>query len=179
MTAIAALVDNGKIWMGGDSAGVDCGSMCLVVRKDEKVFIRNNFIMGFTSSFRMGNLLRYSLYLPPQIEGATNIEYMNTSFIDAVRGCFKAGGFTSISEYKESGGTFIVGYRGALYEIEDDFQVAMPADDFISCGCGSSFCMGSLYSTIGWDPETRIKKALESAERFSAGVRGPFVIQSL
>jgi len=60
MTCIVGLIDkeSKKIYMGGDSAGV--ANYSLSVRKDPKVFKRYGFIFGFTSSFRMGQLLMCS-----------------------------------------------------------------------------------------------------------------------
>ena len=58
MTCIVGILEeNGDIYMGGDSAGASGNT--LKIRADEKVFINENYIMGFTSSFRMGQLLRY------------------------------------------------------------------------------------------------------------------------
>ena len=50
MTAIAAIVQDNVVYIGGDSAGV--GGYSLEVRKDPKVFITGPFVMGFTTSFR-------------------------------------------------------------------------------------------------------------------------------
>lgn len=178
MTAIAAITDGNIIYMGGDSAGV--AGISLSVRKDEKVFINGPFIMGFTTSFRMGSLLKYS-FTPPE-QGRVGIErYMNTIFIDAVRQCLKDGGFAKNHSGEESGGTFVVGYKGKLFEIHGDFQVAIPYDNFTAVGCGEDLCKGSLFSTKNTDMDLRqrVKIALQSAERFSGGVRGPFVIKKL
>ncbi|MFA5024137.1 MAG: hypothetical protein WC523_04235 [Patescibacteria group bacterium] len=179
MTAIVGLVENGVVWVGGDSAGVRSDDFSLVVRKDEKVFVNGPAIFGFTSSYRMGSLLRYSLSIPGQMEGQADEAFMNTSFIDAVRSCFKYGGYASLVEEKESGGTFIVGYKGRIYQIASDYQVEIPIDDFTACGCGAQICLGSMCSTQGQEPEKRIQTALAAAERFSAGVRKPFIIKSL
>ena len=82
-------------------------------------------------------------------------------------------------EGSDRGGVFLVGYRGNVYEIQSDFQVGVPADSFMACGCGIDLCLGSLYSTTDLPPRERIKKALEAAERFNGAVRKPFVIKSL
>ena len=62
MTCIVGLVHEGVVYIGGDSAGV--AGLSLTVRADEKVFRNSDFLMGFTTSFRMGQLLRYSLKPP-------------------------------------------------------------------------------------------------------------------
>jgi hypothetical protein len=36
-----------------------------------------------------------------------------------------------------------------------------------------------MYATIGQPPRYRIRVALEAAERFNPGVRGPFMILSV
>jgi len=177
MTAIAALIENGKIWMGADSCGVS-DDYSLSLRKDEKIFTRDDFLIGGCGSFRMIGLLRYSLRLPKH-KSVEDAEYMNTLFIDSVRDCLKIGGHMGFRDSKENGGTFIVGWHGILYQIEEDFQVSIVADNFSAIGCAKDLCLGSLYSTQGQDPEQRIKTALHASERFSAAVRGPFVIKCL
>ena len=188
MTCIVGLVDggNGNIWMGGDSAGV--GGFDLRVRADEKVFIKDKFIFGFTSSFRMGQILRYKLVIPPYYPEVDLYQYMVDNFIDAVRRCFKDSGYMKTKDTIEEGGTFLVGYRGTLFEIEDDFQVAVNVVPYNACGCGRDYALGSLatseYMTASVPrmeeaAQGRVRKALEVAEQFSAGVRGPFHILKL
>jgi len=177
---VAALIDKGVIYMGADSAGISGND--LNVRADQKVFKNKLFLMGFTSSFRMGQLLRYKFnppehsYLAGPGERMDTYKYMVTHFVDAVRQCLKDGGFATKRNEEESGGTFLVGYDGHLFEIEDDYQVAEQVAQYHAVGCGASVALGSLYSTEGKPPESRVKLALEAAERFSAGVRGPFNI---
>lgn len=182
MTIIVGLVDkkNKTIYMGGDSAGVG-GNYDLRQRKDVKVFINNGFIIGYTTSFRMGQLLRFR-FKPPKIEkGVSVYEYMCTDFIDKAREVFKAGGFATIADSVESGGTFLVGVRNRLFEIQDDFQVAEGLTNYAACGCGEAVAMGSLHSThhLKVSSDKRVKMALEAAQALSAGVRGPFVIERL
>lgn len=91
MTAIAAIVENNIVYIGGDSAGV--GDLLLEIRKDPKVFINGQFIIGFTSSFRMGQLLQYS-FVPPEHPRRMGIDkFMNTIFVNAIRKCFADGGY--------------------------------------------------------------------------------------
>lgn len=173
MTAIAALVDKGKIYVGGDSAGI--AGLNISIRTDEKVFINKEFIMAFTSSFRMGQLLHYKFVPPKQKRNTDDMKYMVVDFIDAVKKLFKDNDFGE----KDEGGQFIVGYHGKLYEIQTDFQVACNEVNFAAVGCGAPIVLGSLYSTVGMDPTKRINLALEAASRFNAGVAAPFVVKKL
>ena len=177
MTCIVGFLDpkTKKVTMGADSAGV--AGYSITIRKDPKIFRNGNFIIGCTSSFRMIQLLRFS-FKPPEIEIWDVYEYMCTSFVNAVRECFKNGGF--LQKYKdgdEQGGTFLVAYKDRLFEIQDDFQVAENMNGLSSVGCGSEFALGSLYSNINTDltPNEKVLNALEAAAFFSAGVSGPFI----
>jgi len=121
MTCIVGLVHDGKVYMGGDSCASN-GHLSYV-RKDVKVFIRGPFIFGFTTSFRMGQLLQYSLAEPLHDPAISDHQYMTTTFIDAVRNCLKTGGYASATNGTEAGGIFLVGYKGQLYRVDDDYQV--------------------------------------------------------
>jgi len=173
MTCIAGLVDNGTVWLGGDSAGVN-SNFQLHVRADQKVFENGSCVMGFTTSFRMGQLLRYAFHIPRSQEDQDVYEYMVTTFINGVRDALKAGGWAVKEKEKEEGGTFLVGYRGRLFLIDSDYQVGEFADGYGAVGCGDDIAQGALFATVGMEPKKRILTALRAAERFSAGVRGPF-----
>ena len=174
MTCIVGLVHEGVVYIGGDRAGV--AGLSLTVRADEKVFQNGEFLMGFTTSFRMGQLLRYSLKPPRRYPDDRVAKYMVVDFIDAVRGCLKSGGYASKQDEVESGGTFLVGYAGHLFTVDSDYQVGIPEDGFAAVGSGQDIARGALVATQGQEPRSRVLTALRSAERFNAGVRGPFHI---
>lgn len=175
MTCIVGLEDDGKVFIGGDSAGV--AGLSLMIRADEKVFTKGEFLFGFTSSFRMGQLLRYKLEIPYHKPGMGNYEYMVSEFVEAVRKCLKDGGYSRTNSGEESGGTFLVGYRGALFVIDEDYQVGRPECGYHAVGCGDDIAKGSLFTSgrnFDMNPSERVREALKAAEQFSAGVRGPF-----
>ena len=177
MTCIVGLVHKKKVYMGGDSAGV--GGLDLDVRADPKVFQNGPFLMGYTSSFRMGQLLRFQ-FKPPVQKIKDVEEYMVTKFIPVVLTLFEKHWWVTNKEQDErKGGQFLVGYKGRLFKIYGDFQVAWNHKPFDACGCGADYAKGAMDVLHGIDlltPEEKVTKALESAESFSGGVRGPFMI---
>jgi len=177
VTCVVGLTDKGSVYIGADSAGV--AGWALTVRADEKVFRRGPFLMGFTTSFRMGQLLRYKLDVPDQQEGTDTSEFLATVFVDAVRDCLKAGGWATAKDGRESGGGFLLGYRGRLFTIGDDFQVGEAAAGYDSVGCGEEIARGVLFATKGRPAVRRLDLALTAAEAHDAGVRGPFHIMRL
>jgi ATP-dependent protease HslVU (ClpYQ) peptidase subunit len=177
MTCIVGLVEDGEVWIGGDSAGVS--GWDLAVRRDPKVFRKGPFLFGFTSSFRMGQLLRFKFEPPAQPDGMSVEEYLATVFVDALRDCLKAGGYARKENEVEQAGTFLLGYAGRLFEIETDYQVAEHHAPFAAVGCGAAYALGAMHVSEYVSPRTRIMAALKAAEAWSAGVRAPFVIECL
>jgi len=151
------------------------------VRADSKVFRKDEYLFGFTTSFRMGQLIRYAMELPRPRPPRKLEAFMATEFVDSLRKCFKDGGWARTEDEREEGGTFLVGVRGRLFTIYGDYQVASAADGFAAVGCGDQIALGALYATAAtrMKPRARLLVALRAAERFSAGVRGPFVCRRL
>lgn len=178
MTCIAALVHEGKVYMAADSAGV--AGYSLTRRADEKVFRNGPFVMGFTSSFRMGQLLRYSFKPPRRHPDDDIMKFMVNDFVDGVRKCLKDGGFATTKDEAEIAGTFLVGYQGQLFKIEGDYQVGRSLEKFAACGCGEDLALGALHATRNAElhPAIRLKRALSAAAAFSAGVAAPFMVVS-
>ncbi len=175
MTCVVGVVHEGKVWMGGDSAGADSG-WSLSLRVQPKVFKRGPFLIGYTTSFRMGQLLQWTLATDPP-EGDP-FEFMCTGFIDAVRKSLKDGGFAKKSDEKEEGGSFLVGFAGRLFGVHSDYQVSEETCGYDAVGCGAEVARGAMSATPRWNPERRLSTALVAAERHSAGVRGPFTVLS-
>ena len=182
MTCIVGVEGADTVFVGGDSAGVTDDDL-LVVRADEKVFslLGGELVLGFTDSFRMGQLLRYSLRLPKREtrDAAYRSDpdrFMSTAFVDAVRACLKRGGFARKEDEAETGGTFLVGWRGRLYEVDDDYQVGRSVSGYTAVGGGAEIAFGALHATAGVDPPERVERALQAASAHSATVRPPFVV---
>lgn len=169
MTCIVGLEHKGDVYIGGDSLGINSATLEKTVREDVKVFHNGPFLMGCTTSFRMIQLLQYKFKPPTQENGTDDMRFMVTSFIDGVKRCFSDGGHDK--------GTFLVGYKGKLYTVEEDFQIAKSSLAYDACGCGSRFAMGAMYANTHLKrPTDRIKNALGAASEFSAGVAPPYLI---
>lgn len=177
MTCIAGLVSNGDVWMAGDSAGI--AGMELTVLRQPKIFRTGEFLCGFTTSFRMGQLLWHNLKLAPQRSRDSIVRYMQTTFIDAIRARLTEGGFARKKDEVESGGCFLVGYRGRLFHVGGGYQVTEARDRFDAVGCGAPYALGALYVTRRNSPRIRLLQAMKAAERMSTGVCGPFNVSRL
>ena len=180
MTCIVGIAERGKVWIGGDSAGVS--EYNLTVRRDKKVTINGPYIIGFTSSFRMGDILKWCFKPPKPPKKEEQLEkFMADQFIDSISKCFAYKGYETTDNGKKEAGQFLVGVHGVLFNIFNDYQVGRNVVNYESCGCGSQVALGSMFTsssnlTSKSDPESRITMALDAATAFSAGVRGPYHI---
>lgn len=164
-----------SVWLGGDSSGLS--GWDLHQRKDPKVFKVGKFVIGFTTSFRMGQILQHSFNPPPQQPDEDLYKYMCTSFIDEVRRTLHAKGFAERKNDREGGGQFLVGVDGRLFNIESDYQVGenIHGFDAVGCGCGPAIgALAILKEQKANDPREIVTAALKISETFNGGVRGPF-----
>ena len=180
MTAVAGVVDHGKVYIGADSAATDW-TLRQTIKAEAKVFHNGPVLLGVCGSIRMSNLLMHTLCVPGHDKDTRgDHEWMCTAFIDSVRitlengGClFKKNGVESIP------GAFLAGYRGHLYVVEEDLQVHSARDEYNAVGCGGDHAIGSLFSTKTRKPRERVKLALDAACHHSGGCRPPYVIEVL
>jgi len=177
MTCVVGLVHQKTVFIGVDSAAVQ--GWTRRTSKVPKVFRRGPFLIGYTTSFRMGQLLEHHLEVPPQDAGQDDMGYMVTQFIEKVRALLKEKGFTKVEQNTEKGGQFLVGYKGQLYTVESDFQVGHHAEGYDAIGGGADFALGAMRALADVPPQKRLKKALEVAAFFNMGVSPPFKILAL
>ncbi len=179
MTCIVGITDGTTVTIGGDSAGSD--GWHVSVRSDTKVFRIGPYVLGFTTSFRMGQLLRYSLRLGEPDTWDVD-RFMSTSFIDAVRQCLKDGGYAMAgTKGQEEGGTFLVGVQGRLYAVHDDYQVGVAARGHDAVGSGYLAALGSLHTTAAITErpiptQERVQLALQASADLTGTVRPPFTV---
>lgn len=195
MTCIVGLVgtagpERGKILLGGDCAGTAEGKEVYGLR-NAKVFRKGPYVIGYTTSFRLGQIVRFATELPeppdasPGEEGEpdggcqhTQLEaFFSTTFAEALRHAFAEHGY---ERPLGEGGSLLVGVRGRLFVLGLDFQVLAGEESFAAIGSGRHLAYGALAAldqlAMGTQLklEQRARLALESAARFAPGVRGPF-----
>lgn len=182
MTCVVGIADGTKVWLGADSCAAN--DMKSFERADRKLFkLRKDFLIGYTTSFRMGQILEYRFQPPLHDQTRKDFEYLATVFIDEVRKCLSTYGWSWKKDEHEIGGNFLIGYRGEIYEVEADFHIASYPTRLAAVGAGESFALGALDAIerhrFKLTPVQRIRTALQAAARYSPWVRPPFHILSL
>jgi ATP-dependent protease HslVU (ClpYQ) peptidase subunit len=176
MTCIVGIVKDKRVWIGGDSAGI--GGYTLTLTKQPKIFKIGQYLIGYTTSFRMGQILEFG-FTPPKPNKKDLLRFMVVDFVDALRKRFKDAGFFHKEDGQDRGGTFLVGVAGRLFRIADDFQIFEAAEGYSACGCGEEVALGALYvaKTLKLKPRDSLRLALEAASSHNTGVAPPFSIQ--
>lgn len=143
-----------------------------------KLFINKPFLFGCSTSFRMIDLLTYELEVTKSTE--EDDKFMRTTFLTAVRKCFKKGGFLSKDNEAEIGGSFLVVYNNKIYQILNNFGV-LPSQSYgTAVGSGHEVALGSLYSTYNTSlsAKERVVLAVEAACEISSTVKGPIMTRN-
>jgi len=167
MTCIIGLVENGEVYIGAD--GASSNGHFIENARIEKVFRNGKYVIAYTSSFRMGQLLQYCISLPDPPEKVT-LKFMVEEFIEIVRDEFKKYGYSKVESNEETGGTFIVGVNNSLFHVYNDYQVGHYQDGFTVDGSGRYFAVGAMEALKDFDPEPRIARSIEIAGKFCTTV---------
>lgn len=180
MTAIAAVADGERVWIGGDSAGID-ERLSLGVGIESKVWEAGPLLFGACGSFRVAQLLRWHMTMPMP-SGEEPIEYLSGPLATAMRETLEVGGALSVwdadSTQEMADSAFVVGFQGRVFEVFGDFGIGELVHGYGAVGCAYDVVLGALAVTERVKPKRRVRMALEAAERHSGGVRGPMVIIS-
>jgi ATP-dependent protease HslVU (ClpYQ) peptidase subunit len=168
MSCIVGICQNGKVYMGADSAGVCPKTGALQLRKDPKVFKNGEYLIGVAGSWPVAQELRYAKL--PVDDPADAFEYMTQVFLCELR--------LILSKLPKEDYELLVGFRGRLFHLYGSEQVSEEIADYEACGSGAQVARGALYAweNLVMPTEERIEGALRAAERFCSGVRGPFTI---
>lgn len=181
MTCIVGLVsDNGTVIIGADSGASEGDG--LVARNDSKVFFKRNLLIGFSGSFRVGQIIQYVFKIPKH-GFECDMEYLVGPFVSSLRECLKInGGLSTDNGIDTMEASLLVGYRQHLYEIHSDFQVSDPSEQFSARGSAAPIALGALWThkDLGHlSAHDAVLASLSAAEESSSAVRGPFHILEL
>ncbi len=182
MTCIAAVATDGRVYMGGDSAGIsDDSVLSLGIGSEAKIWEREGILFGACGSFRVSQVIRWQMNIPQYNPDAEPLEYLTGSLITSMRDSLREHG--SLTTWEEDStesidGSLFIGFCGRVFEVYSDFGVGELIHNYGSVGCGSPIAVGSLAATESRSvkPAKRVRMALQAAERHSAGVRGPMTV---
>lgn len=172
MTCIVAAVRNGIGVMGSDSLGSNGQTKNeylhgkIVSKEIPTLEGGKPILMGFTSSFRLGDLIRHSL-TPPVFSGDA-YEWMVSSFIPRLKADLKDAEY----DVKGNGCNFLVIIDNRVFEVQDDFSVLEAANGYASVGSGEVVALGAMFTLKNHSALEIAKSGLEAADFHAVGVGG-------
>lgn len=187
MTAIAGVQHEGVVYIGGDSLSGEVQSHNKQVVQNPKVLRLpqptgglSEILIGFSWSWRIGNLLQHALDIPDHKTrwgvAKDSLEYVVRHLVPSMQKVM-ANAVVGADDKLN----VVLGYGGRLFEIQSDFSVLEPTDHYAAVGSGYTYALGSLHTTrnMAVSPPDRITLAIEAAIEHSAFVGGPILIEHL
>lgn len=163
MTCIVGIADQGRVYIGADR-GVSDGASIVSI-KNPKVEIRNNWIYAYAGSIGIGQLLSF---INIQSEVDDPYTYIRLDIVEMLKKAMES--FSSSPE--ECDTSWLIGKNGRLFELSAQDWGVIEIDS-TSIGSGSSYALGSLYTSVNNHPLDRIQMALDAAIHYSPDCAQP------
>lgn len=186
MTCIVGFRDftNNKVYIGGDSYSVT-SSLEYHVMDNDKVFERQGLIFGYTSTWRFGQLVQYTMEYPPRISDTNSMEYLCRQWVPALLACLQDNGHVGTGTQEDHDGKLqsgqaLIGLDGKLFFLNSDFSILQPSNGTFAVGCGADFALGAMAVLLDTKlkPEDKVRKCIEASSTLSGGVGGPITVLS-
>jgi len=142
------------LYLAGDKCGSDGFSKDNYIKP--KIFKRDDYAFGYTSSFRMGQLLEHS-NISKDLPSWKEEENVYTSFVDWAKTSMKNGGYLQENNGVASGGNFIFFNGKSLYEVQSDFSILVPNDGLLAVGQGEYHAKGIMRAYMSLVKENKVK----------------------
>jgi len=142
ITCIVGLEHKGKVIIGGDVQGT--GGNTKILHTQPKVFNKKGVLMGYTSSYRFGQILEHNLADPVVPENINEVyRWLITVLVPDIKRALKDHNYGK----DDSGGNALIGVRGQLWELQPDFSVLRSVLGYNAVGSGEEYAKASVYTS--------------------------------
>jgi len=175
MTVIVACEN----YVGSDSL-VSVGDDILTLPVGQKFVIRPKFALGFAGDLRVRGLIERNITVDPALAAGQGlflqildqleeILVLTSSFVRHEKGDPLTHEFDCVCVLS-NGQKFIIGHDFSWHEL---------SEEIVAIGSGSAYALGNLEATGKLGPKARIKKAVESAKKYSSSCGGETFIEKV
>jgi ATP-dependent protease HslVU (ClpYQ) peptidase subunit len=151
MTCIVGFEYADRVYIGGDLQGTGYNNK--VVHHQPKVFVRNGVAFGYTTSYRFGQLLEHALpdpIVPDKVEEV--YPWLIKVLVPAIKTVLKDNDY-------EGGGNCLIGVKGQLWELQNDYSVLRSVNGYAAVGSGYEYANGAMYAHLPSKPLARSHRA--------------------
>jgi len=183
MSVVVAIKEGKKIYMGADSQSTK-GNTRITLRNPNnfkiwKVIDSNNTLMASVGAARDANVIRLVPGIVDEYDEfakRVNYKFVVRYIVPNLVRELKKAGFIKDENYIEFiNSAFLFAYKDKLFLIDRDLCV-LEINDYVAIGSGSPEAIGSLLSTEGEDPKTRIIKAIKASAANDIYVDYPIIL---
>lgn len=159
MTAIIGFTKNNKVYMAGDRAASSQEFSQEITHP--KIFIKGKVLIGYTTSFRFGDILEYHLKIPKSNKKLLPRAYVVKKLVPAIRAALVANNYIADSANEDSG-TALIGYKGSLFILQSDWSIVEHSNNIQAVGSGWSVALGATTALLntGMKPKAVLKEAM-------------------
>ena len=179
MTCILGMEYLGKVHIVCDSCASNLYNYSII--SFPKLFKKNDLLIGYTGTFRYGQIIQYKTSFPDKQKIQTDFEYLSTTVVDTIRNALKNNGSVQTKDnIEESLCDCVIGYNGSIYVFQSDFSIIQYKNSIASVGCGSISAKSALMGLQlnrgleKTDPKTLLEEALSIVTNFDCHVKEPF-----
>lgn len=166
MTCIVGIeTQDGRVMIAGDMMGSNGHAKANYAQP--KVYEHSKMIFGYTTSYRFGQVVELllddnTIYIPEKPSEVYG--WLVRKFIPQLQ--------KAIDDSSAKPGMMLIGLKGQLWKVQDDYSVLRPTHGFDSVGSGEAFAIGSMYTQVTnlgvmpknlVDAESVLRLAIETA----------------
>ena len=186
MSVVVAIKEKDKIYIGADSQVTKGGTRTTLHNPNNykiwKVDGSDNCLMGHVGNLRDANIIRlmnnvvddYDEFYK-RVDYRFVVKYLVPTIVKQLKDAMFLKAPDDFVDYMDS--SYLFAYQNKLFYINSDCSV-IEIDDYIAIGSGANEAIGSLHSTIGEDPKTRIIKAIKSSAANDIYVDYPIILSN-
>lgn len=179
MTIIAAYSDDNTICIGSDSCGI---SPNLKFKYGSKIISFKNYYLGFSNSYRVKDIIKECKSLPKSINNYNDLALFRDELRKEI--IIKTG-----AEEEDNGEKaeeshpirLILISKLGIHEIQSDYAILKPTENFTAIGAGKEFAIGSLntHKLYSADAETAIRETLKTTIKYCTDCGGRIYIKTI
>ena len=183
MSVVVAIKHEGKVYIGADSQVTKGGTRTTLKNPNNykvwKVDGNDHSLMAHVGNVRDANVVRLMSGVVDDYDEFCNrvdyrfvVKYLVPEIVKNLRAAnyLKGDGYFDFMD-----SSFLFAYKDKLFSINTDGCV-IEIDDYVAIGSGSQEAIGSLLSTEGQDPQSRIVKAIKASAASDIYVDYPIIL---
>ena len=174
MTTIICIQKDDGVQFGADSQTTAPNGRVYSHDKMVKISQTGNYIIAGSGECAPADIAQH-IWQPP-LASAIDLKdlyhFMIAKVIPSMKQCFMDNDYKLEDDSDETRFSFLIAINGTVFEVADDFSIALNRSGFYGVGSGSSYAIGALHA--GATPALAMKIAAENDAYTSA----PFIWKS-